>query len=249
VDAWHSRFGGQEWRVTPAGIELRGAGVQRTAGEPVTMRRVLRHWGDVLRSVAAETGVPLALLMMTVGVEGALRATDAGINYPALRKEPGYTSDGVTPHRISFGPCHVLLSTYRGIMGRPRAERAEAMQLANNLRAGALFIAAGHQLTGWDPILVAARYNSGGLHDASSPASRFHSRWHLRCWVQGAYVHLDRAAQWYGDAVAVLVEGAPRTVPGHVTDLAIVGPPRVVPPYLEEIRPAPSRRTTWEVAA
>jgi peptidoglycan L-alanyl-D-glutamate endopeptidase CwlK len=51
-------------------------------------------------------------------------------------------------------------------------------------------------LTGDDPILVAAAYNSGGLYRSRSNA------WRLRSHGD----HLDRAARWYGDACAVLAE-------------------------------------------
>jgi peptidoglycan LD-endopeptidase CwlK len=50
--------------------------------------------------------------------------------------------------------------------------------------------------TGDDPILVAAAYKAGGIYKNT------HNPWHLRTYGD----HLDRAAQWYGDACAVLKE-------------------------------------------
>jgi peptidoglycan LD-endopeptidase CwlK len=50
--------------------------------------------------------------------------------------------------------------------------------------------------TGDDPILVAAAYKAGGIYKNT------HNPWHLRTYAD----HLDRAAQWYGDACAVLKE-------------------------------------------
>lgn len=196
---WHSRFGGIEWRVTTEGVETRPDGLMRTPGEPITIRRLLSSWGPRLKSVALITKVPLEILMMTVATEGALRWRGDHFSYPPLRKEPGYTSDGETPHRISFGPMHVLLSTYRAAMRDPHAGRMDAMSLPSNLLAGALYIADQAAVHGFDPILVAACYNAGGLYRAG-PGSRYHNRWHLRTYGS----HLDRAARWYGDACAVV---------------------------------------------
>jgi peptidoglycan L-alanyl-D-glutamate endopeptidase CwlK len=56
-------------------------------------------------------------------------------------------------------------------------------------------IASRWKLTGDDPILIAAAYNSGGLRKAPTK-----NRWHLSSHGN----HLDRAARWFGDACAVI---------------------------------------------
>lgn len=208
----HSRFGGLGWRVTPAGVETDADGLLRTRGAPVTMRRLLVAWRARLGAVSEATGAPLAILMMTVATEGALRWTGSDFAYPPLRKEPGYGSDDTTPGRISFGPMHVLLATYRLVMRDPAATREQAMHLPNNLLAGARFMADRAAAHSWDPILAAASYNAGGIYPAL-PGTRFHNRWHIRAW-EG---HLDRAARWYGDACAVIAEtrvAIPTPLPG-----------------------------------
>lgn len=210
MNAWHSKWGGAEWRVIPEGIETRTGGLLRTPGEPVTMRRLLDGWHGELAAAADDAGVPLELLLMTVATEGALRWTGTEMSYPAMRVEPGYIDDRTTPHRISFGPCHVLLSTYRACMREPAATRAQAMERAANLVAAARYIRDTKHAHGWDPVLVAASYNAGGVYRAL-PGTRLGNRWHIRTYGS----HLDRAGRWYGDARAVLAERF-RTPPPRV---------------------------------
>ena len=214
MSAWQSRYGGIEWRTTPDGVETRTDGVLRSrpAGSaPVTIRRYWFAFRDELRAAAAATGVPLELLLMTIATESGARWDPVRLDwtYPAVRLEPGYVSDESTPHRISVGPCHLLLSTARTVLGRPRLTRAELQDRAVNLLAAARYIRDQRHLTGYDPILVAAAYNSGGIHDASrTTRPEFKNRWHLRSWGS----HLERAAAWYGDACAVLREPVPTMV-------------------------------------
>lgn len=224
--SWTSRFNGREWQVTSGRLISRDPEhhvrtEHRTLGEPLTMRRYLVAWGEEIRAASKATGVPRALLMATIATEnGPARAGETKglrIMPPKFRREPGYESDEATPHRLSVGPCHLLLST----AGMTRAELSD---LGANIMAAARYIARGEARTGWDPILVAARYNSGGLYDASSVASRFHNRWHLRSW--GA--HLDRFADWYGDALFVLGER--------------IGKPEVRPPRMPL---QPRREVVW----
>lgn len=199
----HSLFGGISWWVTPSGIRVAGeADVERTRGEPRSMRLYLASWGDIIAAAAEESRVPVALLLMTIATEnGAARIEGQRLVYPAVRKEPGFVSDAATPHRISFAPCHVLLSTARAALGEPNLSSAQAANPTTNIRAAAHYIAGQRKKTGYDPILVAAAYNAGAIYDASS-SSRYASRWHIRAWPG----HLDRAAAWYGDACAVLRE-------------------------------------------
>lgn len=212
MTAWNQRYGGVRWRLTAEGVEIEGDGLQRTAGEPDTMRRMLRVWGSEIRSVSIVSEVPMAILMMTLATEGALSWRGDYFAYPPHRIEPGYRSDALTPHRISIGPTHVLLSTYQSVMRAPKATRVEAAPLMSNLLAAGLYIRGRQALHRWDPILVAASYNAGGLYDASDQASQYHDRWHLRAYGN----HLDRAARWYGDAVFVLAEDPPKPGPPNI---------------------------------
>lgn len=204
---WHSMHGGREWRVTPDGILSRGPGGDverhRTRGAPTTMRLYLAGWRDELVGAALAEKVPLALLMMTVATEnGPARIDGTEVQYIQVRREPGYVSDQETPHKISVGPCHVLISSARAALGEPGIHRGWLLDPANNIRAAARFMANQRGRTGFDPILVAAAYNAGGLYEAVPGRSRWGNRWHLQTYGS----HLDRAAAWYGDACAVILE-------------------------------------------
>lgn len=200
LSSWHNR-GGVVWRVTPLGVEVEGEGVLRTRGEPITMRLYWAWWSRELQEASAETSVPIALLLMTLGTEnGAFRPDPTG--HPMvtpIRTEPGYVSDDTTPGRISVGPCHLLISTARAAMHRPVINRAWLLDVSNNVLACAHYIADQEPETQLDPILVAAAYNAGGLHSAP-PGTLRGNRW----WLRSTPSHLDRAGRWYGDACAVI---------------------------------------------
>lgn len=200
---WHSFADGRTWRVVPNGIETREEGIYRTSGPPRTVNLYLAFWGRAILSASRETGVPVSLLLMTLATEngpissrGTPRIEGNRIQYSLVREEPGYVSDEETPDRISIGPCHLLISTAREVMGRPDLDRGWLSDPANNLRACARYIASDADKTRYDPILVAADYNAGRLERALPGQSEHGNPWHLLTYGN----HLDRAAAWYGDA-------------------------------------------------
>lgn len=232
--SWKSRFGGREWMLTRYGVLSRDPSdhadeeAHRTDGQPVSVSTYLAHWRTTIETVSDEEGVPVDIILATLATEnGPARLRDGKPVIRPPRKEPGYVSDRETPHRISVGPCHVLISTARGAMGNDRINRAWLLDLENNLRASFRALARkdarhGH---GYDPILAAATYNSGGIYDASNPRSRFHNRWHLRSYGN----HLDRFSNWYGDGRYVLRDQVPE--------------PEIRPPPLEV--QVPDREPLW----
>ena len=203
-----SRYGGREWAVTGYGLmswdpDTGETEAHRTDGEPVTVATYLAHWREPLVRVSAEEGVPLEIMLATIATEnGAAQLVRGSPRIRPPREEPGYVSDEDTPHRVSIGPCHVLIETAQIAMRDPLIDREWLTDLENNLRASFRYLAQQDRRWehGYDPILSAAVYNSGGLYDASHPQSQYHNRWHLRSWGS----HLDRFANWYGDALAVL---------------------------------------------
>lgn len=211
LHTWHSRFGGIEWRITDDGVETRPDGILRTNGEPVSIRLYLDIWGGIIAKAARESGTSAELILMTIATEnGAAVVRGGNLVYPRVRKEPGYVSDSETPSRISFGPCHLLLSTARAVSADPEMTGRELEDPETNIMIAAHYLADLERQHGGDPILAAAAYNSGGLYRAR-PGSRFYNRWHLRSWTG----HLDRAGQWYGDVCAVRQERkakAPATI-------------------------------------
>lgn len=216
LSSWHNRHGGRRWRVIPPGIEIEtdaGPELLRTAGPPRTMRLYVAFWWEEIAAAARAHGVPVALLLMTLGTEnGVARVHGTRLVYPPRRAEPGYVSDEVTPDRVSFAPCHVLLSTARAALGRPDLRAAELEEVGTNLMAAAAYIASQRGITGYDPILVAAGYNAGGLYDSSrDPNPRHRNPWNLRAYDYDGPTgpgedHITRAARWFGDACQVLLE-------------------------------------------
>ena len=204
MSAWTSRYGGLAWRVTPQGVEIQGAGLMRTKGEPRTMRMYWAWWASHYLAASRATGVPVPLLLMTSATENGAFRLDRETMEPhvtPVRQEPGYVNDARTPNRISVGPCHLLISTGRGAMGDPTINRAWLMDRGNNIMAAAKYIAGQRGATNLDPILVSAAYNAGSVREAK-PGTRYFNRWHVVSYGN----HLDRAGAWYGDALAVLAE-------------------------------------------
>jgi peptidoglycan LD-endopeptidase CwlK len=248
VSEWQSRFGGREWRVTEYGIVSRTPGEvgeerHRTDGQPLTVTRYLTHWLEPILRISEEEGVPVPLILATLATEnGPARIVDGTPWVRPPRKEPGYVSDRETPHLISVGPTHTLISTARWAMGEDRIDRGWLMDLENNLRAG--FRALVKMGIRWkhdmDPILAAATYNSGGIYDASRPESRFHNRWHLRSWGN----HLDRVADWYGDAAYVWRDQVTEPAEDDLTGPDQPDPhdPQYLPRPREVPRPEPTSR-------
>lgn len=202
-ERWSQFHGGTRWRTTEDGaVEIEGEGVPRTKGEPTSMRLYLALWGREIMQACLETRVPVPILLMTIATEnGGAKVTGHRLELSGVRREPGYVSDESTPHRISVPPCHVLISTARAALDKPTLGRIALLNVSTNLRAAAHYMAGQAQETEYDPILTAAAYNAGGLY-ATEEGQRLHNRFHLRSWPG----HLERAAQWYNDAVAVLAE-------------------------------------------
>lgn len=223
---WHSRFGGRVWRYDRDGIHTRerdeGERIWRTAGAPVTCRAILESLGDVILWAAKKHGVSPALILMTIATETA-SARAHGFTGPAtFRWESHVLNRDIAPAfrgTYSAGPMQVLATTARDLIatrgaayGLAYAPLATAPALRErplvvpavlplydartNIDLGTAVIRRQLRLTGDDPILVAAAYNSGGVYESGANA------WRLRSHGN----HLDRAARWYGDACAVLAE-------------------------------------------
>ena len=189
----HSWGGSVTWRLTRKGVEVAGD-IPRTGGEPVTATRIWETWKGPINRAAWEAGVPAELLIATAATESR------GNPDWFLREEPGYENDEATPQLVSLGPCHVLLSTARWVLGDSTINRAWLMDPANNFRAAAALIARQSKETGLDPPMVAAAYNAGSLRADDSPDNR----WKMHCYPVHTGRHIDRFVSWYNDAAWVL---------------------------------------------
>lgn len=174
-------FGGVRWRVMPEGIIVEGdTQPERTVGEPVTVRRIWRDYGAIIQEVCAKQGVPAEVVVGVIATESRGVAT-------AGREEP----DG----RVSTGVMQVLTSTAAEMLERP-VTAEEMMRPEISIEAGTRYIAKQRGVTGFDPILVAAAYNAGGLYQ---PRQQDDNRFRLRSTGD----HLERMRKYFNDAVAV----------------------------------------------
>lgn len=192
--------GGVTWRLAPGGVVVGDeAAPRRTRGAPETILRIWRTFRDPIEKCAAAYGVPAELILATV-------ATESGGDPRAVREEPGFVSDAATPHRVSAGLMQTLISTARATLADRALDRAALLDPETSLRAGTAYIRRQARLTNFDPPLVACAYNAGGLYAQEGAANP----WKLRQFPIGTGRHADRFVAWFGDAVAVLKEHAPR---------------------------------------
>ena len=216
---WHSCFGGQEWRCDAGGIYTRESDPKplRTAGQPVTIRRIWDLFGELITQASQTYGVDRALIMMVIATEaGAYR--DYGFTGPmTFRWEPNVKVTDISPvlyGDYSAGPMQILATTARDVVRRldlaydplrvaPPFESRPAPPMTlplyeapTNIDIGTAVISQSWSHTGADPILVAAAYNAGGVYESDA------NTWRIR----SSGNHLDRAARWYGDACQVLKE-------------------------------------------
>jgi hypothetical protein len=180
------------WRLVPAGVEIEGSGVERTQGVPKTVTRVWEAYAAAINRVAQVRGVPCALIIATI-------CTESGGRAEAVRLEPGYVSDELTPHKVSPGLMQTLISTAREAM-RMSLDRRWLLQPENSIEAGTAYIARQGRETRFDPPLVAAAYNAGKL--VYQPGQQ--NRWKLRQYPLGSGAHCDRFVRFFNDAVFVL---------------------------------------------
>lgn len=206
LTASHFRMpSGVAWRLSAAGVVVGDAPAARTPGQPATVRRVWAWFGSEIRVAALKWGVPVELIVAAMCSEsGQSWQTQAQQMAGAYREEPGYLSDDATPGRVSAGCMQTLLSTARSVLARPGLTTDELFEPACSIDAGAGYIAQGVARgsalsTAYDPPLVAAAYNAGGLYlDGSG-----FNRWHLRCYPLGTGEYIDRFVLWFNDAMSL----------------------------------------------
>lgn len=187
---------GVGWRLVPEGVSVEGSGVERTPGPPRTTARVLTSFEAELQHAAAESGVPLLLLVATV-------ATESGGRADFVRLDPGFRDEASTPAKCRVGLMQTSLSTARELLQMSVGLEALKDPLLS-LRAGAMAIATQVNLTRLDPVLVAAAYNAGTLALQTGPKNR----WKLRQYPLGTSQHVDRFIRFYNDAIAAAAQAA-----------------------------------------
>jgi hypothetical protein len=203
LDQFHGYGSGVRWRLTAAGVDIEGSGAERTRGSPTTVSRVWDAYAGEIDRAARQYRVPVPLIIATI-------CTESGGKADAVRLEPGYVSDEVTPKKMSAGLMQTLLSTARNTM-KQSFGRDWLLVPGNSILAGTSYIAEQSSVTQLDPPLVAAAYNAGDLY----PQDGAQNRWKLRQYPIGTGAHVDRFVKFYNDAMAVLAERGARCSVGQ----------------------------------
>lgn len=220
--SWHRKFNGIEWRFDEDGIYIRSyAGGQkplRSSGAPLTCRAIWDAFSVQIDLMARRFAIPPEIIIMTIAAEAAAYRAQGFTGPSTFRWEAHVWNKDVNPPvqgDYSAGPMQTLATTARWVIDaqslpyhkfqvapvyplRPSPPPAihPLYDATTNIEIGTAEIKQRFGLTGSDPILVAAAFNAGGLYETDANA------WHLRSHGN----HLDRAAQWFGDACAVLKE-------------------------------------------
>lgn len=226
------------WRLTAAGVEIEGRGLERTPGEPQTVTRIWETYHQQINAASQEFGVPCVLIIATAATESSGRAN-------AMRKEPKYRSDEATPNQISAGIMQTLISTARSALRNPAIDRNWLFDAGNSFRAGTAYISQQKPKTNFDPPKVAAAYNAGGVYTQTGAANR----WKMRQYPIGTGEHCDRFVRWFNDAVAVLATHPVRPAVPYETLLgdAVPSPGSTTSPQvsnLVELQRGPSSKFT-----
>lgn len=180
---------GVSWQLTAEGIIIEDKRPPETSGgEPETARNVWHHFRAPLEEWSSKFGVPVELIMATI-------CTETRGDPDAIRKEPGYESDGRTPHKVSPGLMQTLISTARQTLGDATVDRKWLLKPENSIRAGTAYIASQWTSTSFDPPKVACAYNAGGIYYNRGDANR----WKMRQYPIGSGEHADRFVRWFND--------------------------------------------------
>lgn len=200
---WHSKYGGREWRLTNEGIETR-EGIERTAGEPITMRTIWDDFGDDIQHACWEMDVSPDVVAAMIPIEAA-RQSDGHYDPESVREEPGYTSDEETPHRVSPGVMQTLISTARDMAGKydlydeDDVDRQMLFEPKHSIMLGTAYLAHQIERYGRDPVLLCAAYNAGSVRETGR------NPWKLRVYGK---TRLDRYVAWFNDFHAAVRDGS-----------------------------------------
>jgi hypothetical protein len=197
LQAFHGAFDdlpGARWKLTPRGLLVEGeAQPIGSGGTPTTVGAIWSRWQTEIIAAAKEFGVPIELIIATIGAESSG-------NEFAERHEPGFTSPEATPHRISVGLMQTLISTARG---ESAALGVQAGSITrdwlrsgeNSIRAGTSYILRQKAGTRFDPPRVACAYNAGSVRREASLGNR----WKMVQFPIGTGEHADRWVKWFND--------------------------------------------------
>ena len=187
--------GGSRWKLTLDGLLIEGEPIPvGSPGDVVTVKKIWDEFKNEVSAAAAEYGVPVELIIATIGAESS------GNRDVPDRHEPGYVSDESTPGKVSVGLMQTLISTARGEAARLGVSESTITAIwlrnpRNSIRAGTSYIAYQRLQTGFDPPKVACAYNAGSIRENASA----NNRWRMRQYPLGTSAHADRFVIWFND--------------------------------------------------
>lgn len=179
------RPGAAAWMVTEDGVLFEGdTKPGRTIGEPVTVARIWRDFGKDIVVSCTRNRVPYLLAVACI-------ATESGGKVKAILTEP----DG----RQSVGLMQTLHATASEMMGH-KVTTEELNDPAFSIEAGVRYIADRRKVSGYDPVLVAAAHNAGGVYPVEDDQrSRYPNEFRIRSTGD----HIRRFCAYFNDAVFV----------------------------------------------
>jgi hypothetical protein len=192
----HSRFpGGCHWRLDRDGIHIDGNAAHGSGGEPVTVGRIWRSYGEAIARSSARYGVPAELVVATI-------ATESDGKPDAIRFEPGYVSDEATPAKVSPGLMQTLIATARATLANPAVDRQWLLVPENSIQVGTAYILHQSRATDFDPPVVACAYNAGSVILNEGPANR----WRMQQYPINTGEHCDRFVEWFNDCMQLFAQ-------------------------------------------
>lgn len=200
----HTHFGGVKWSLTKRGVLLEGETTPTTGEAHIArVRTVLAKHRQPIFTVLSTGQVPIELLLACI-------CTESGGDANAKRYEPGCdrTNPERTPNRVSFGLMQTLLGTARDALSRRDLRLDALLDPETSISAGAAYMWRQARQTYFDPPLVAAAYNAGGLYFNSSKSNR----WRLRQYPIGTSAHCDRFIQYFNAAMSEKIENFPSAI-------------------------------------
>lgn len=180
------------WRLDETGIVIENNIPERTRGQPVTVSRIWEQFGDDISRWSVHFGVPAESLIATI-------ATESGGKADAVREEPGYVSDDITPNKVSPGLMQTLISTASSALHNNDIDRQWLLVPAHSIQAGTAYIASQWEMTQYDPPKIACAYNAGAIYHNNNETNR----WKMRQYPMGTGEHTDRFVKWFNDCMFV----------------------------------------------
>lgn len=216
---YHTRFkSGKQWRLTTDGIDVKGEGIIRSGGQPLTVLQLWEDFGSTILHAAWEVNCPVDLIVAMIPIEAARIRGSKSFDPRSNRYEPGYISDAKTPHRRSPGLMQTLLTTAQSMANRMDMEVKVTSEMLfdpyYSILLGAAYIVYQIRRYGPDPVLICGAYNAGSVRKTDN------NDWKILTYSS---TRMDRYVQWYNDFHFTVREGIIELPEGTLLTLPEVG--------------------------